>query len=403
MLSGKRILLAVSGSIAAYKAAFFVRLLIKAEAEVRVVMSESAKSFITPLTLSTLSKHKVYTDFFNESSGEWENHVELGLWADAMIIAPASANTLAKMANGICDNLLSAVYLSARCPVFFAPAMDLDMYAHPSTQRNIKELIGYGNHCIEATHGELASGLSGQGRMAEPEQLIDHLESYFQPTSARNDLSGKRVLITSGPTHEKIDAVRFIGNNSTGKMGYALAMECVKYGAEVTFITGPVHLTPSDPKITLINVASAQQMYEAVQTHFPTCDVAIFSAAVADYRPKEQFDHKLKKDGGSLKIELVENKDIAAEMGRIKTEDQFTVGFALETNDESENAQKKLRNKNFDLIVLNSLNDAGAGFSHNTNKVTIFGKDNIRKCFELKSKNDVASDIVNEIVEKINA
>ena len=400
MLTGKKILLAVSGSIAAYKSAFFVRLLVKSGAEVRVVMTESATDFITPLTLATLSKHKVYRDFFNKTTGEWDSHVALGLWADVMVVAPASANTLSKMANGTCDNLLIATYLSARCPVFFAPAMDLDMHLHPSTQANIQKLESYGNHQFAAEDGELASGLSGVGRMAEPEHMVEQLESYFQ-TSAT--LAGKQVLITSGPTHEQIDAVRFIGNNSSGKMGYELAMDCLAKGAQVTFITGPVQQVPAGKNLNVIKVNSAQEMYEATNTHFPESQVAIFAAAVSDYRPENPVNHKMKKTGQGMSIVLTENKDIAAEMGKQKTSDQITVGFALETNEESANAQKKLEKKNFDFIVLNSLNDQGAGFSHATNKVTIYSRDNNPKAFELKTKKEVASDIVHEIVKKLNA
>ncbi len=400
MLKGKKILLAVSGSIAAYKSAFFVRLLVKSGAEVRVVMTESATDFITPLTLATLSRHKVYRDFFNKETGEWDSHVELGLWADVMVVAPASANTLSKMANGNCDNLLMATYLSARCPVFFAPAMDLDMHLHPSTQANIQRLESFGNHQFAAEEGELASGLSGVGRMAEPEHMVEQLETFFQATEK---LIGKKVLITSGPTHEQIDAVRFIGNNSSGKMGYELAMNCLANGAEVTFITGPTQHIPSGENLNIIKINSAQEMFEATDTHFAASDIAIFAAAVSDYRPKTAVGHKMKKTGNGMSIELVENKDIAAEMGKKKAKGQLTVGFALETNDEGSNAQKKLEQKNFDFIALNSLNDQGAGFSHATNKVTIYSRDNNPKAFELKTKKEVASDIVNEIVKKLNA
>ncbi len=400
MLTGKKILLAVSGSIAAYKSAFFVRLLVKSGAEVRVVMSESATDFITPLTLATLSKHKVYRDFFNKETGEWDSHVELGLWADIMVVAPASANTLSKMANGACDNLLIATYLSARCPVFFAPAMDLDMHTHPSTQANISKLQSFGNHLFAAEEGELASGLSGVGRMAEPEHMVEQLDTFFQSSET---LNGQKVLITSGPTHEQIDAVRFIGNNSSGKMGYELAMNCLSNGAEVTYITGPTQHVPRGNNLTVLRVNSAQEMYKATDTHFSRCNVAIFAAAVSDYRPKTSIGHKMKKTGNGMSIELVENKDIAAEMGKRKSKDQITIGFALETNDEGPNAKKKLEQKNFDFIVLNSLNDQGAGFSHTTNKVTIYSPDNNPKAFELKTKKEVASDIVNEIVKKLNA
>lgn len=400
MLKGKKILLAVSGSIAAYKSAFFVRLLVKNGAEVRVLMTESATDFITPLTLATLSKHQVYRDFFNKETGEWDSHVELGLWADVMIVAPASANTLSKMANGNCDNLVIATYLSARCPVFFAPAMDLDMYLHPSTQANISKLESFGNHMIDAEDGELASGLAGVGRMAEPEHMIDHLERFFESSQA---LAGKTVLITSGPTHEQIDAVRFIGNNSSGKMGYELARCCLSQSANVIFITGPTQHMPTGDHLKIIQVNAAQEMYEKTSQHFADCDVAIFAAAVSDYRPKAALDHKMKKTGTGMSIELIENQDIAAEMGKRKTKNQITVGFALETNDESTNAQKKLEQKNFDFIALNSLNDQGAGFSHATNQVTIFSRHNKPKAFELKSKKEVASDIVHEIVEKLHA
>ncbi|MEM9325582.1 MAG: bifunctional phosphopantothenoylcysteine decarboxylase/phosphopantothenate--cysteine ligase CoaBC [Bacteroidota bacterium] len=400
MLQGKKILLAVSGSIAAYKTAFFIRLLVKEGAEVRVLMTKSAKDFITPLTLATLSKHKVYSDFFDPATGLWDSHVALGLWADAMVIAPASANTLAKMAQGAADNLVIATYLSARCPVFFAPAMDLDMHLHQATQKNLEVLQSYGNHLIAAEEGELASGLQGVGRMAEPETIVESLRSFWIDTSP---LTGKRVLITSGPTYEKIDAVRFIGNHSSGRMGTALATQCAAQGAEVIFIAGPSDYLPSGASISIIRVESADEMYQAVREHFELSDIAIFAAAVSDYKPASRFDKKLKRNGHEMTIELVENKDIAAEMGRQKKKGQITVGFALETDDEVENAQKKLKNKNLDMVVLNSLNDDGAGFSEPTNKVSLFFKDNMREDFELKSKDAVASDIVNAITKKLNA
>ena len=399
MLSGKKVLLAVSGSIAAYKAAFFVRLLVKEGAEVKVVMSDSAKDFITPLTLSTLSKNPVYSVFYDKASGEWENHVELGLWADVMIVAPASANTLAKMANGLCDNLLLATYLSAKCPVYFAPAMDLDMHAHPATVENIEKLQRFGNKLIAATSGELASGLQGQGRMAEPEEILTVLAKHF---SESQQLQDKTVLITSGPTHEAIDAVRFIGNSSSGKMGYALAMQFAERGAKVEFVSGPVSNYPTHHHITLHKVSSAQEMYEATRKIFPKADISIFTAAVADYRPTEVSDKKLKRNGTPLKIELVENPDIASEMGKLKGKTQFNVGFALETHDAVENAITKLQKKNFDLIVLNSLQDKGAGFSHDTNKITVIGKDNKPHHFELKTKQEVAVDIVDVIENHLN-
>ncbi len=398
MLQGKKILLAVTGSIAAYKTAFFVRLLVKQGAEVKVLMTTSAKDFITPLTLATLSKNPVYSDFFDRSTGVWESHVELGLWADAMVVAPASANTLAKMAQGLSDNLLLATYLSARCPVFFAPAMDLDMHLHPATEKNIEVLLSHGNHLIAAEDGELASGLQGVGRMAEPETLVAKLEAFW---SEDKPLAGKKVLITSGPTHEPIDAVRFIGNHSSGKMGTALAQKCVEAGAEVTFITGPARYVP-ESGANLIHVKSADEMFEATSKLFGDADIAIFAAAVGDYKPSSTVDNKLKRDEQNLSLELIPNKDIAAEMGQRKQSHQFTVGFALETDDESANAQKKLEKKNLDMIVLNSLNDKGAGFSHNTNKVSFFFPDNNQQDFELKSKDAVASDIVKVMTERLN-
>ncbi|MBV6646121.1 MAG: bifunctional phosphopantothenoylcysteine decarboxylase/phosphopantothenate--cysteine ligase CoaBC [Cyclobacteriaceae bacterium] len=400
MLAGKKILLAVCGSIAAYKSAFLVRLLVKKGAKVQVIMTNSAKDFITPLTLSTLSKNPVHSDFFEEKSGQWQSHVELGLWADIMLIAPASANTLAKLANGLCDNLLSAVYLSARCPILIAPAMDLDMYQHPATKANIDRLLSFGNHLIDAEDGELASGLSGQGRMADPENILAYVEAFLAP---ERPLSGKKVVITSGPTHEAIDAVRFIGNHSSGKMGAALAEACRDAGAKVTFITGPVHALPPNNTISIQQVKSAGEMFEAAQKSFKDADVGIFAAAVSDYRPKESYSNKKKKDGHSFSIELIENPDIAAELGKNKRKNQITVGFALETDQEQQNAQKKLQNKNFDLIALNSLNDEGAGFAHETNKVTVFDRHNNHYDFELKSKKEVASDIVNLIAKELNA
>ncbi len=400
MLSGKKVLLAVSGSIAAYKAAFFVRLLVKSGCEVKVIMTDSAKDFITPLTLATLSKNPTHSQFFDQHSGVWDDHVALGLWADVMIVAPASANTLAKMSRGICDNLLLATYLSAKCPVFFAPAMDLDMYAHPATQENIEKLQSFGNLLIEANDGELASGLHGVGRMAEPEEMIEALRNFF---SEKKSLSGRKFLITSGPTYEQIDAVRFIGNESTGKMGLHLAQECANRGAQVTFVSGPVGNYPEGSGIEVIKVRSAREMLEATSVSFPSQDVCIFSAAVSDYRPEQAHDKKLKKNGSALNISLVENPDIAAEMGRKKSPGQLTVGFALETHDEHLNAVKKLEKKNFDLIVLNSLRDPGAGFSHDTNKITIYNKDNKASAFELKTKQQVAQDIVNAIEEELNA
>lgn len=400
MLAGKKILLAVCGSIAAYKTAFFVRLLVKSGAEVRVVMTHSATDFIAPLTLSTLSKNPVHLDFYDKNTGQWENHVELGLWADLVVIAPASANTLAKLAHGICDNLLTATYLSARCPVMIAPAMDLDMYRHAATCANIETLRTYGNKIIEARDGELASGLSGIGRMAEPEELLEIVARHFQTTGI---LDGKHVMITSGPTHEPMDAVRFIGNHSSGKMGKALALACAQSGATVTFISGPTANLPEHSAIHVIQVTTALEMFEAAKQTFPSSDIGIFAAAVADYRPKERSDKKKKRDGSNFTIELVENPDIALEMGKQKTHHQLTVGFALESHQEEEFAREKLKKKNFDLVVMNSLQDKGAGFAHDTNKITVYDTANNAFPFELKTKEAVARDILNLIVRKLNA
>jgi len=400
MLSGKRILLGVSGSIAAYKSALLTRLLVKAGAEVKIVMTSAAVDFITPLTLATLSKNPVLTSFAKNETGEWHNHVELGLWADAMIVAPASANTIAKMANGICDNLLQAVYLSARCKVFFAPAMDLDMLQHPSTTKNINTLIGFGNELIASAYGELASGLIGNGRMAEPEEIINHLSTFF---SSIQKLKGKKALVTAGPTHEAIDPVRFIGNNSSGKMGFAIAEELANQGAEVNLVSGPTHLETNHPLIKVTRVTSAEDMYNASTAIFPSVDIAVLSAAVADFKPTVTANQKIKKTDANLTIELVKTKDIAAELGKIKKQNQFTIGFALETENEIANAEKKIASKNFDLIVLNSLNDAGAGFSHDTNKITIINRKNEVQKFSLKTKKEVARDIVAIIIENTHA
>ncbi len=394
-MEGRKIILGITGSIAAYKAAVLTRLLVKEGAEVKVIMTESAKDFITPLTLATLSKHPVLTEFVKNEAGEWNNHVELGLWADAMVIAPASANTLAKMAHGECDNLLLAVYLSARCPVFIAPAMDLDMLQHPSTKRNLDTLKDYGVLTIDPAHGELASGLVGVGRLAEPEEIVERLKAFF---NEKKKLSNKRALVTAGPTHEALDPVRFIGNNSSGKMGFAIAESLANQGAKVTLVTGPTHLTMSHPGIEVKRVTSAQEMYEACQKVFKDADITVLSAAVADYRPAQAAPQKIKKTEQDLAIQLVKTPDIAAELGKQKKNGQRIVGFALETENEESNAKKKIEAKNFDLIVLNSLNDSGAGFGHDTNKISVINRKGEIKKFSLKSKKDVAADIVNAIV-----
>ena len=393
MLKGKNIVLGVTGSIAAYKAAVLVRLLVKEGATVQVVMTPSAKDFITPLTLSTLSGRPVMCDFFQSDNGAWNSHVELGLWADAMIVAPATASTLGKMANGVADNLLVTTYLSMKAPVFIAPAMDLDMYAHPSTQRNVEVLKSYGNHIIEATAGELASHLCGKGRLEEPEVIVDLLKDFFLGSKA---LAGKKVLVTAGPTYEKIDPVRFIGNYSSGKMGFAIAEECAAQGAEVTLIAGPVSMECKNPGIKRVDVESACEMYDAAMQAFPSCDVAVLSAAVADYRPTQCAPVKMKRTADDMFIELTPNSDIAASLGAVKNENQLLVGFALETDNAEENARLKLQKKNLDFIVLNSLEDKGAGFACDTNKVTIIDKQG-KSDFPLKSKKDVAKDIVAHI------
>ena len=393
-MKGKKIILAVTGSIAAYKAAFLTRLLIKAGAEVQVLMTDAAKHFITPLTLSTLSKKPVFTEIISEES--WNSHVELGLWADAMVVAPCTATTLAKLANGMSDNIVTATYLSARCPIFIAPAMDLDMWKHPATVRNLDLLRGYGCHLIPVGHGELASGLVGDGRMAEPEEIILFLNNYF---NKKEDLKGKKILVTAGPTYEALDPVRFIGNRSSGKMGVAIADELAERGAEVILVLGPSKLQAEHPSVLTLKVESAQQMYDAATAHFSECHAAILAAAVADYRPKHVSDIKIKKKEGDMTIELEKTLDIAAALGTRKQAHQKLVGFALETNREMENALSKLKRKNLDFIVLNSLRDAGAGFSHNTNKISIiFSKNNVKE-FDLKNKDDVAKDIVNELVQ----
>ncbi|MCH7513026.1 MAG: bifunctional phosphopantothenoylcysteine decarboxylase/phosphopantothenate--cysteine ligase CoaBC [Bacteroidetes bacterium] len=396
MLNEKKILIGVCGSIAAYKTAYLIRLLKKQHADVRVIMTPSASGFITPLTLSTLSKNPVLTRFTANDQGEWNNHVELGLWADVFVIAPASANTLAKMANGICDNLLLAVYLSARCPVYVAPAMDLDMYKHASTQTNMRKLQESGVKMIDAEYGELASGLTGTGRMAEPENIVSIINDFF---SSGRLLQGKKALVTAGPTYEKIDPIRFIGNHSSGKMGVAIARQLMAYGAEVKLILGPVNDFFDLENISVSNVTSADEMYELAKEQFTGADITVLAAAVADYKPRIFADSKIKKNKDNLTLELTKTPDIAASLGKKKSDGQIIVGFALETDNEFENARKKLYSKNFNMIVLNSLNDPGAGFGHDTNKISILDKDNNTREYELKSKTGVAKDIVDAIVE----
>ena len=394
-LKGKRIVLGITGSIAAYKACVLIRELIKAGAEVQAVMTPSAKEFITPLTISTLTHKPVISEFFDRRDGSWHSHVDIGLWADAMIIAPATASSIAKMANGVADNMLITTYLSMRAPVFVAPAMDVDMFSHTATQKNIKTLRSYGNIIIEPETGELASGLEGKGRMEEPAVIAKSLEAYFK---SQNQLKGKRVLITAGPTYEKIDPVRFIGNYSSGKMGYALAEECAERGADVELVSGPVSINLNRANIHITKVESAAQMYAAAVNAFPKTDIAILCAAVADFTPRETKDVKIKREKGDMAIQLVPTKDIAAELGRMKKESQFMVGFALETNDETNNAINKLKAKKLDFIVLNSLNDTGAGFSVDTNKITIIS-DTSKYEYPLKPKREVAKDIIDKICE----
>ena len=396
MLENKKIVLGITGSIAAYKACLLARLLIKKGAEVQVVMTPAAKEFITPLTLATLTQKPVVSEFFDRRDGSWHSHVSLGLWADAMLVAPASASTIGKMANGIADNMLITTYLSMKAPVFVAPAMDLDMYAHPSTQQNLQRLFSFGNHVIEPGTGFLASTLEGKGRMEEPERIVEALEQYFASQQA---LSGKKVLITAGPTYEKIDPVRFVGNYSSGKMGFALAEVCAEQGAEVTLVCGPVSLQTSHPAIRRIDVESAAEMYEAATKHFKKADIAILSAAVADFTPQTTADKKIKRKGDDMVLRLQPTQDIAAALGAVKRKKQILVGFALETDNELENAVDKMERKNLDLIVLNSLRDKDAGFRVDTNKVTIIDRHHGLTAYDTKSKREVAKDIIEKVVK----
>lgn len=398
MLQGKKIVLGITGSIAAYKSCLIIRQLIKRGADVQVVITPAGKEFITPITLSALTSKPVISEFFSQRDGTWHSHVDLGLWADAMLIAPATASTIGKMANGIADNMLITTYLSMKAPVFIAPAMDLDMYAHPTTQANLRRLQSFGNHIIEPQTGFLASKLEGKGRMEEPEVIVAQLEKFFSESA---DLKGKKVLITAGPTYEKIDPVRFIGNYSSGKMGIALAEECADRGASVTLVCGPVSESakPNRPDITVVDVESAAEMYQACKETYPKMDAGILCAAVADFTPADVADHKIKREGDDMLLRLKPTTDIAAALGKMKTGKQVLVGFALETNDETANAQAKLVKKNFDFIVLNSLNDKGAGFRTDTNKISIItagGKTD----YPLKSKKEVARDIVNQLVSQ---
>ena len=399
MLKGKKIVLGITGSIAAYKSCLIIRELIKAGAEVQVVITPAGKEFITPITLSALTQKPVISDFFSQRDGTWHSHVALGLWADAMLIAPCTASTLGKMANGIADNMLITTYLSMKAPVFIAPAMDLDMYQHPTTQQNMERLKSFGNHLIEPASGFLASGLEGKGRMEEPERIVDFVDNVLsRMEKERCEMSGKRILITAGPTYEKIDPVRFIGNYSSGKMGFALAEECADRGAEVTLIAGPVALRTTHPNIRRIDVESCEDMYQAATQAFPQQDAAILCAAVADFRPEHATDQKIKRGKDDLVIRLKPTYDIAAELGHMKSEHQVLVGFALETNNEEANAQRKLEKKNLDFIVLNSLQNKGTCFQSDENQISIISRDG-RQDYERKPKQDVASDIVDKLAK----
>lgn len=397
MLKGKKIVLGITGSIAAYKACMIIRGLIKEGAEVQVVITPAGKEFITPITLSALTQKPVVSEFFSQRDGTWNSHVKLGLWADTMLIAPCTASTLGKMASGVADNMLITTYLSMKGPVFIAPAMDLDMYAHPTTQQNIERLRSFGNHIIEPQSGFLASGLEGKGRMEEPEKIVAILDDYFE----KKDLAGKKVLISAGPTYEKIDPVRFIGNYSSGKMGFALAEECARRGAQVTLVAGPVSLTTKHPNIQRIDVESCLQMRDAAVRCFPQADATILCAAVADFRPADVAEQKIKRVGDALHIDLIPNPDIAAELGSLKQKHQMLIGFALETNDEQQNARHKLEKKNLDFIVLNSLRNEGTCFKSDENKISILSKEG-QKDFQKKPKNDVARDIIDELSNRMN-
>ncbi|MDP3003497.1 MAG: bifunctional phosphopantothenoylcysteine decarboxylase/phosphopantothenate--cysteine ligase CoaBC [Bacteroidales bacterium] len=401
MLEGNHILIGVTGGIAAYKTATIIRLLVKDGAEVKVLMTSHAKEFITPLTMATLSKNPVLTEFYDPGNGDWNSHVDLGLWADLYLIAPATANSIAKMANGIADNLLLTTYLSVRCPVFVAPSMDMDMLNHPATIINIETLKAFGNSILEPSSGELASGLTGKGRMAEPEEIVKEIINFFTKKKSYKPLKGKHLLINAGPTREPIDPVRFISNYSSGKMGIALADAAVEYGADVELVLGPVSISPGNNSVKIIDVTTAESMAAECISRFPGCDIAILSAAVADFTPEEVKGKKIKKDGNELLLKLKPTTDIAETLGKTKKPSQILAGFALETNNEIENAKEKLLRKNLDIIVLNSLKERGAGFGHDTNKITIIDRYNNIDKFELKSKEEAAKDILNKIVSMI--
>lgn len=400
MLSGKKIVLGITGSIAAYKACYIIRGLIKQGAEVQVVITPSGKEFITPVTLSALTHKPVISDFFAQRDGTWHSHVDLGLWADAMLIAPCTASTLGKLAHGIADNMLVTTYMSMKAPVFIAPAMDLDMYAHAATQENLKKLSAAGNHIIEPQSGFLASGLDGKGRMEEPDKIVRMISEWFDNETSMRQLTGKHIMITAGPTYEKIDPVRFIGNYSSGKMGFAIAEECLRRGANVTLIAGPVNLSCSEG-IRRIDVESCEEMYEAALRVFPDTDAAILAAAVADFKPEQQCDRKIKHDKGNMTLHLKTTTDIAASLGKLKTERQCLIAFALETDNEEQNAMHKLKSKNADFIVLNSMRNKGTCFQSDNNQITIIGSDR-KKQFPIKSKIEAAGDIVDEMVEVIS-